>query len=190
MIGLGLGMTRRGGKAAPIGASDTFDRVNAATLGSAESGQPWTDIRGQWGITSNNAICQTPLADHNITIVETLLADCVINLALSASNTGGPGLVFRYVDANNYLYCWAISNLHVGKVVAGVDTELDNVAAALGVAWNPRVTLSGTSVIVSNGGGAAISTKTITEFATATKHGLFGIGSLGGTTRFNNFTVA
>jgi hypothetical protein len=191
MIGVGLGMTRRGGGALLVtGATDNFDRANAATLGNAQSGQPWTDIRGQWGVTSNFAICQTPLADHNITVVETLLANCVVNLALSASASGGPGLVFRFVDVNNYLYCWAVTNLHVGKVVAGVDTELANVAAGLSSVWSPRATLSGTSVIISDGGGAAISTLVVPEFATATKHGLFGAASPTTSTRYNNFSVA
>lgn len=97
--------------------SDSFDRANNPTsLGTADTGQVWnqiTGISGSFGISSNNALWTWNSGDGDGRIV---LESGVINATISAvfvnptSGTQnfatGMGLIFRWVDINNF---WQIT---------------------------------------------------------------------------------
>lgn len=89
--------------------SDFFTRPNANALGVAPNGQTWTPVRGStgWGITDNEAATTTA----GYAVVETGISDGSVEVAIKNPESGGSntlqnyGVIFRYVDDNNFWYC-------------------------------------------------------------------------------------
>jgi parallel beta-helix repeat protein len=101
--------------------TDVFTRSNSSvSLGSTTTGsQAWTSRTGTHGITSNTAYA--PNAGTNISTVPTTSET---NVQVQVPTVGKGGVVFRYVDNNNY---WsfmrnASGNAELTKVVGGVST--------------------------------------------------------------------
>lgn len=96
--------------------SDSFDRANDPTsLGTADTGQVWSQVSGPagaFGINSNEALWtwNTPEV-HGVAVVDSGFEDAVAKVTLvnpteSSQNSGiGMGLIFRRVDA---LYFWRL----------------------------------------------------------------------------------
>lgn len=91
-------------------------------------------------------------------------------------DTAAVGLVFRYVDDNNYCYsqCSAPAFVSLHKVVGGVDTSLGTFLCPIATNAIVRIDFFGTRVRMSTGSGYAnVTEQTISDaiFLTATKHG-------------------
>lgn len=107
---------------------DTFDRANTPDdLGTTGTGQAWEVVSGTWGI-GNNAALTTGGAtgnEPNIAVVPEGTGDGLTEIYLPVVEEGA-GLVFRYLDPDNY---WSVTaNPGVGswtlnRVIDG-DTEL------------------------------------------------------------------
>jgi parallel beta-helix repeat protein len=101
---------------------DTFNRSNSTTtLGTASSNGLWTTQAGTLGINSNQAYA--PGAGTNVATVD---ATSENNPTVTMATAGNAGLVFRFVDANNYWYYvrHTDGNARLVKKVAGVDTVI------------------------------------------------------------------
>ena len=93
--------------------TDTFTRANAATLGSAESGQAWSVLRGTgWGVASNAASNTTDAASsYPLASIQ----GPNLNLTMEVTSMGnGPGIAFWVTDANNW---WGVYQNRVDTVV-------------------------------------------------------------------------
>jgi len=153
---------------APV--SDDFNRVDAATLGTADSGHVWTS--GLFGITSNRA----QSTGSTQAVVDYGSADATITAKVVAHGGGSAGIVFRYVDASNY---FGVTTTLVFKRVGGVLTNFAafDAGATIAAGDTCRVTVSGSTITVfrqaaSTGSFVQVATYTDTSLATATKHGL------------------
>src|SRR5215471_11797496 len=89
------------GPIATLIVSDTFDRADNATLGTATSGQAWTNAVNGWRITSNQA---QPLnaSGANIAVLDAGAANVRMQLTIAAVDTTS-GHVLRYSDISHYL---------------------------------------------------------------------------------------
>ena len=87
---------------------DSFNRTDAATLGTADSGQTWATLAGDAyqipRISGNTAMGQTSGNNHCIGVINCGVADCTISLLnrtiTGVSNAGG-GIIFRGIDYEN-----------------------------------------------------------------------------------------
>jgi hypothetical protein len=107
---------------------DTFDRANAPDgLGTTGTGQAWEVVSGTWGIQGNAAATSGGATGDqpNIAVVPEGTGDGLTEIYLPVVEEGA-GLVFRYLDPDNY---WSVTaNPGVGswtlnRVIDG-DVEL------------------------------------------------------------------
>jgi len=86
--------------------SDTFNRTNAANLGTSSGGLVWSTQQAAWAITSNQASSSnsitnsSPYTDYPISTIDVRRADGTS----SANVTGGTALTFWYTAAGSW---WA-----------------------------------------------------------------------------------
>lgn len=118
----------------PAIVSDTFTRADSAlTLGSAETGQPWTAVTGTWGISANKAYSASD-ADEDLASISASKADGIMDWdVLGTLNSGVtyrvPECVFRLDDASNYLYVRLLNGaVSLRKNDADVHSELATAA--------------------------------------------------------------
>lgn len=99
--------------------SDTFTRANSTTSpGAPDVGGPYTVRVGTFGITGNQLYTPTAIALAHLTFPAASNIDMRLDTGNSSAGTS-VGLVFRWVDINNYWY-WA------GQLVcraAGVNSQ-------------------------------------------------------------------
>lgn len=137
--------------------SDSFDRANDPTsLGTADTGQVWSQVRGSVGavgIESNNALLTWNSGELNgRAVVETGFVDAITKATFVNPTSGtqnfatGMGLLFRYIDAD---YFWQLTyykfpgpanrlrlqRTYAGSTFTASDTEItlsdgDTVSAA------------------------------------------------------------
>lgn len=182
---------------------DTFTRADSAsTMGSAESGQAWTPSSGTWGVASNKAYSASD-ADDDLTLLESSVANARLSCTISGNlhtfgNGRFPQLVFRAVDASNFLYVdMAVGNVRLWKRVAGTFTMITQAATTTTSGQDYAITVdyNGALVLVYvDGIWKFTSVLTGTEYAgvlSATKVGLhiFKAGSPANVARFDNFLV-
>lgn len=176
--------------------SDSFDRADSTTsLGTADSGQTWTALAGTWGIQTNRAygVGTSPI-DKQV-VVESGASDVTVSVDVAVFDTDpvsiGPGIVFRAVDASNYLlFCaetagrWALY-----KRVNGNHTEIASMSETP-VAGKYEVTCSGSTITCKVGGVTKI-TATDTTHQTATRHGIrdYKNSTTASANRFDNFKI-
>lgn len=115
--------------------SDSFNRATLGSVtdgaGCVEGGGAGVALVSQLGTwkTNSSTWLQPNVLSGGVGILTT---DCgVTDYLVSAKirkNAGTLGLVLRYVDANNYIYVYALNDgaekISVRKVVAGVDSEV------------------------------------------------------------------
>ncbi|SRR6266852_1806721 len=89
--------------------TDTFDRADSAvTMGTASDGiHAWTAGDGVWGISSNKAYTVTPGSIHtggetSFVTVNYGSPDAVIQVTISGESAHSGGIVFNYIDNNNF----------------------------------------------------------------------------------------
>lgn len=109
---------------------DGFRRADAASLGTADTGQTWTSNVGTWEILSFRAHLQSSTAVA-VASVDTTVSDFFLHAGIRTSTANGGtdvGIVFRLQDATNFLIVWlgggTDRRIHIQKVVAGVYTDL------------------------------------------------------------------
>lgn len=159
--------------------ADLFQRADESPLTVNTTGQAWAVGLGTWGITSDLARLVTSAGTTNYTLYPTSAnGDTQTTLAIVDD---GVGLVFRYVDANNY---WkftsavAFNTYTLFKVVAGVQSWVQDLGA-IGVANGDvlKVSADSSTIVISVNG---THTATVTDpdlAATGKSAGLFSSGS-------------
>lgn len=169
---------------------DAFNRANStSTLGKADTGQSWSAITGTWGISSNQAY--NPTGDTGaFAVVESGVANGIVRATITARRTTS-GIYFRVVDSDNWLrmVCHSSTAMDFDKCVAGTVTEVAQVTLLTlkdGDVYGVR--LNGTQVILELNGSRIGSPQTVTDHATATKHGI-GMETASTTSRWDNFQV-
>lgn len=82
--------------------TDSFTRTTTGTLGNADTGNAWTNLRGSWYANGTQAIeSATAGSSYPLAVVELGLS----NMVVSADITYSTGVVVWGVDANNW---WAV----------------------------------------------------------------------------------
>lgn len=93
--------------AASSGASDTFDRANASTLGTSSSGHTWSTTAGTWTIASNKGHPPLGLSAYTAaTLDDGVTANATIQVTLTSGSgldfDGGP--IGHFIDINNFVF--------------------------------------------------------------------------------------
>lgn len=185
--GLARRRRREGGGASFTTITDSFNRANSAlTLGSTDTGQAWTADLGTWGIDTNRAYVASS-GGQNIVTVESGVADCTIT-ATFVLVPDGQRIVFRAVDASNYLFLNVEGTGTVLHLYSYIAASFGHIASA-SYSWSAgdvvSVVLSGQNIIANVNGAEIIST-TSALLQTATKHGL---GADNTTARWDAFSI-
>lgn len=189
-----------GGAVAGVGlpVTDTVTRAdNVSSPGVTDTGHTWVvpASSGTWGVNTNKLYLPTG-ANRSLVYVETGVADCTIQCSMYTAGGGGDtrryGLMFRYVDVNNYFYFYWLASgaLRCFKFVAGSATQLDtrNLTPTEGNIL--KVILSGNSIQLFHN-GSSLTTLTESFNNTATKHGLYWEvgGNAANTARWDDFSI-
>ena len=93
--------------------TDTFTRSSTVTgLGTSETGQPWTSLRGNWRISgSNTALSDDAGSTYALSSVNFGSSDSTVQVAVSP----GTGTAFWVTDANNW---WAAISYTTSSTVS------------------------------------------------------------------------
>lgn len=174
---------------------DTFDRADSATsLGVAGTGQAWEVLAETWGIQTNKAYSYSPNNNLGFAAIEAGVSDMRVQVDVSGLGTlGDAGLLFRVVDANNFLTFFASPSggkWHLAKRVAGTWSFFAQLAEA---PTNGRyeVICSGSAITCKVDGATKI-TATDSAHSTATRAGMMGVtddATRARAVRFDNFEI-
>lgn len=159
---------------ASISITDSFTGTDGTLLNgrATETGsKTWSALVGNWNI-SGNAAATTATVSESVLVIDSGVSDGTAQIKIT-NNVVNSRIIFRYTDATNLLLVQndGTSKYALFKKVAGTYTQI---GASAGTAANNdilKVVLLGTSVTVYNN-NVQIMTATITEFQTATKHGI------------------
>lgn len=126
---------------------DTFDRADSrSALGDSGTGQPWEAVAGTWGIEANAAVTRGGSPDSpNMAVVPDGTGDGLTEVTMTTMEDGA-GLVFRYLDADNY---WSVT-ANPGVGTWSVTRVIDGDAQLAGEVAGP--TADGTTVSVTQDG--------------------------------------
>lgn len=165
---------------------DSFDRANGA-IGTADSGQTWSVLSGNWTVESNKAR-NTFGGTQSFCVIDAGIADCTLEVTVSGTLNSGGGIAFRFTDANNGLFIEIAngSQTVIYKLQGGGFTQLSIISMSWAAGDVMTVVLSGTSITLKKNGVVAGST-TSSFNQTATKHGLRDFGAV---IRFDDFSCA
>lgn len=157
---------------------DTFDRADSGTLGTTDTGQAWTTHAGTFEIVSDRAYS---ISSNGVFVstVDAGFSDIDMSVVSDRLNvsTSDPGVVFRFVDINNYWSLTLSTQTYLHKRVAGTYTAVRTLGGYGTGTHTVRITAVG-SAIECFVGGSSIMTATDSDHSTATKHGID--ASLGG----------
>lgn len=171
--------------------SDQFNRSNSTTaIGTADTGQTWTNTAGTWGINGNAAYVATPSGANDLATVDSGKSDGSVQAVITAGTMTGQGLIIRLTDANNYIYIFAsdTSTLIIGTDVAGSFNTIATGARAWVSGDVLKVRFSGQLITASVNGNVIASVSSAVN-TTATKHGLLSTASAVATSRWDNVKV-
>jgi hypothetical protein len=170
--------------------SDTFTRRDGP-IGTAETGQVWQPINGNWLVTNHHAFHQgtAGTADKRVCVIDTLYSDGAVSVVAAAIGVYGTRLVVRLTDVDNYLFVeWAATTVRLVKREAFVDANLAPPVSYTMLAGDQvRVILSGPSVEVEINGVSMIGPVTEPFNEDATMHGLGAYDTAAG--EFDNFLM-
>ncbi len=164
---------------------DSFTRADAATIGTADSGQSWTTQSGTMGISGNT--CNSQTTGNNIATIDPGLAQFDVSVTISVIGTSY-FLVFNYQDTSNF---WRIGlsggALYLHKIVAGSIVLNYNVPGIIPVAGSKlRIARKG-KFFTAYYNDRIIDSLLDAQFASNTKVGLQATGAAA--TSFDNFIV-
>ncbi|MHC1731962.1 MAG: hypothetical protein AB9888_08055 [Bacteroidales bacterium] len=168
--------------------TDSFDRTNAASLGTTNTGQTWAQSQ-TWAIESNLARSTSDIEPK--AQIEVGTVDYAAEVKLSALGTYG-GLSFRAVDTANlfsFVPNSSYSLYKIYKMVSGTGSEYAATTIVPAINDILKVVCSGTNVkfYVNE---ELVKELTITDYATTgTKAGLTTHLASGQNSRFDNFSV-
>ena len=155
--------------------SDGAGHAETTGLGSGGGSKTWTANLGTWGSAAGVASC-SELDVSGVGIATTDCGTANIHALCTMARTGdNVGNVWRYIDADNYLFSYHDgTNFVLKQRLATVESTLITAAVAIG-AGAMQITLSGVkgSFFLNN---VAIGTPTTginAAFSAATKHGLY-----------------
>ena len=112
-----------------FGTSDGLGHAETTGLGSGGSGVAWVQKVGTWATSSGKAY-GTVDGGLAIATVSPGSSNVMVDVA-TTRNVGNLGVVLRYTDVNNYVYCYHNgTNVTLRKVVGGVDSEVFQAATA------------------------------------------------------------
>lgn len=123
---------------------DTFDRRDdPRSLGSAGTGQVWETPAGTWGIVDQSAVTDGGSGnDPSLAVVPRGTGDGLTEVTMTVVEDGA-GLVFRYLDPENY---WAVTaNPSVGSW--SVTRVIDGEDELVGELTGPTVNATTVSVV-------------------------------------------
>ena len=172
-------------------AKDSFDRVDATSLGVAESGQTWQAI-GDWRIASNQA--HSMGGGHAWVPISSAAFDAKVD-AIFATAAVAMGINFYISDASNRITFYLNNNQAIlQKNDAGAQTTLSpnhDITLVNGTSYELRVVVDTEGVITAYIDGVQTHTYTMdagekTKFFASKNVGLRHGNSLG---RFDNFLV-
>lgn len=107
--------------------ADDFDRPDtAASLGTADTGQPWEALAGTWGIVGQQAYVATPNAEggrRSLAVVELGSGNGSVS-ATASTMANGWGIVFRYRGPFDYWMLQASTEFATYNLVKVVGGEL------------------------------------------------------------------
>ena len=182
-------LTNEGGGTVSI--TDSFNRTDSATLGTADTGETWTSSAGSsgvFGISSNKAYVSSPQA-NSVAVLDTGITNYSVGATFTGT-TGEWGLVLRYVDSNNYLLVsfasqyWhrirtRIASTNTAVVEKGFTTISDGTLV--------RVDVVGNAVTVYMNGIETLTYDLAGALSTGTKVGIFSSSST--SNRWDDFYV-
>jgi len=155
---------------------DSFTDTDATAIASHSPsiGGAWTSVTGAATIESNK------LSDNGADIQATVssgLADCTIEVNLTANNDDFQGILFRKVDASNY-YIVGLdndNNVRVWRQIAGVWSNTNSSALTInsGTVYALKAVLSGNTLTFSVDGTVIFDAISVPSFTWATIHGVY-----------------
>lgn len=139
--------------------SDSFNRANGAIgdtdgaghaelvgLGSGGNGLSWSNALGAYTIVANKAVSSTLDGGVAITICDAETENFYINVK-QVITSGYCGVVYRYIDNNNYLYTYHDkTNLVTGQVIGGTNTVLQTTVKTYNASQYLSVVADGTLI--------------------------------------------
>jgi hypothetical protein len=150
---------------ASVGVTDSFNRANAGTLGTADTGQTWALLSGSAAIVSNQAVGG---GGGGVAVIDALAADFTLTATVVAV-AGDPGIVIRATDTSNYIL---ITNSGIVRKVAGTDIPIRTDSLGLVNGSVVRIEAYGPNITVYKDG--VLKYVVGENFnVTATKHGLY-----------------
>lgn len=163
------------------------------TMGTATTGETWTDAVGNWNVDNGQAYCVYTAVSNAFTTLDSGMANVIaeVDVTFGGSGTEG-GLVFRMSDATTYqvMQLRAPATMNLYARVAGVYTVLGTTPYTLPTFTNTTVHMK----VVANGStlqfysnGVLRATVTNSANLTNTRCGIMTSSSI---PRFDNFTVA
>jgi hypothetical protein len=172
--------------------TDSFNRANnGATLGTADTGQAWTNQVGVLGVNSNTCYPATLSANEALATLDSTITDVKVKLTPTTMSTAGrfASVVGRYADNNNYYLAQTdTSNSQLYKRVAGTYTQLGSDAAAVAAGTVLELRCVGSTISLW-GNGVELVSVTDTDLTAGTNCGVR-VGGAGSTVlRMDTFSV-
>jgi hypothetical protein len=173
--------------------NDPFDRADADTLGTAPTGQVWETVDGSWAVEGRNAAFGGTAGEGQALAIaptpETTgpgLFEVTLN-----SPANGTGLVFRYLDRDNYWTVTARPNVGIWTITKVADGQ-PQVAGEFEGAAEDGVTVT----VIQNQAtlrflldGEDVFILTDTSLSEQLQGGLVARGQAPGATRWDRFMV-
>jgi hypothetical protein len=168
---------------------DSFDRaVNTGSLGTADSGQTWSNFGGGWLGINASGQAQTNGSNTNAgSIVDAGSANVEVEATIVEDwDTFPYGFCVRYVDDLNFLDAQTFgSKLYIRKIVAGANTDICNSAVLTWAAGDiVKIVVNGSS-LEGYHNGVLVCSGTDSTHSTGTSHGLLARGGA----KYDDFSV-
>lgn len=183
-----------GGSGATTIVSDTFTRANSGTLGTATTGQTWTDSGAlAFGISSNKAVVASGV-NFGVTTLNSGTNNGTITVDATWTTNAAVMIVFRSdgTGSNRWIFELSLDGTSVDltKTIADADTTIQTqpFVHTNGTTYSLKVVLNGSSINCYVNNVLKI-TATDAQWQANTKHGLGIYSPSAITASFDNFLV-
>ena len=189
--------------AGPSGSSDSFDRANASSLGTASNGQIWNIVSGTGWKISGNKVLQNESSGtvFRVATLPTGLSDGTASVDMVMSTTMDAGLALRVQDDTNYIFVdvTATGGNYVTKTFrkssggfAGLTTLTTLTGITPGMTISLKAVMAGSTVTIYVNSGAGYvqvgQSTTVTGLESQTAQGLAS-NSNQTDSQFDNFLI-
>lgn len=169
---------------------DNFDRPDSAvSLGTSTSGHVWSALVGTWGTIGQAAYLVTD-AGEDVALLDSGMANCLIQVQLNPAGAASHRLLFRGTDASNYWLLQTefgvykiyqrVAGGFTGALASFAKTQTDGDVITIWMAGNQvEAYINGYHVMSANS----------SHNATATKHGIGGANNTGAGSRWRDFAI-